>query len=157
MSKHAQRGTEYTSTSGSTHGAGLNQQTRSLRYEIRVQRQSPPFSLNPPPPMTHSFSRDPSPSPLPTVNHTHGVGGGELEVKPGELWPFGQSTWTELVCVVRARVYGSHLRFTHNPLPPLCFFAISNGGCHGQSPEPATDLVQVALWLLSSPRSRPDP
>lgn len=53
----------------------------------------------------------------------------------------------------RAGVLVGQLRFTHKPR----FFAIRDGGCQGQSPEPAADLVQVVLWLLSSLRSCPDP
>lgn len=168
---------ETISTSGSTHGAGLNQQTRNLLCEIRVQKQSSPFSETPNPaqththlsfnqhpphqrPMTHSFSRDPSPSPLPTVNHAWGCReGGELEVRPGQRWVVALSdsqhghSWWMRVCTCA----GSPPIFTHNPLPPLCFFGHGNGGCHGQSPELPADLLQVALWLLSSPRSCPDP
>lgn len=88
-----------------------------------------------------------------------GLGGGELGVTLGQEWVVALRTVStdrtgECVCT---RVHGSPLRFTHNPLLPVCLFGLGNGGCHGQSPEPAADLLQVALWLLSSPRSCPDP
>lgn len=81
-----------------------------------------------------------------------------MEVSLGELSPFGQLTWPEPVCVITfALVNGSHPKLTHNPLPPLCFFAIRNGDCHSQSIKLATDLVQVALRLLCSPKNCHDP
>lgn len=76
------------------------------------------------------------------------MGLGEGELRP--LWTVNTDRAGEYV---GARVRG----FTHNPLCPLCFFGLGNGGCHGQLPELAADLLQVALWLLSSPRSCPDP
>lgn len=119
-------------------------------------KTKPSFSLNPPTLHTLDLTRPfPSPSPLPAVNHTHGAGESGLEVTLRELWPFGQSTRTELLCVDSC-MWISYKNYPQS-LAPLCFFAISNGGCHGQSPELSTDLVQVALWLLSSPRSCPDP
>lgn len=98
------------------------------------------------------FSWDPSPSPLPTVNHTCGWG----------RWAGGEAGWVVVlwtvdmnraVCMVRvsAHVHGSHLRFTHNPLPPpMCCSAVSNGGCHGQSSELGADLFQVAEAIVQS-------
>lgn len=71
---------------------------------------------------------------------THAAGGGELEVRLSEL-----SSGLAHMFLFNP--------FTHNPLPPVRCSAISNGGCHGQSPEPAADLVQVALRLLSSLRN----
>lgn len=166
------------STSGWTHGAGLNQQTRSLLCEIRVQKQSSPFSETPNPAQTHthlSFNQQPPPPPahdtlvsLETLHLLHfqqliieKVGGREVSWRwgrgSGELWPI-RTVSTDIAgeCVC-ARVQGSPPICTHNPLHPLCFFGLGNGGCHGQSPESPADLLQVALWLLSSPRSCPDP
>lgn len=107
------------SSSGSTHGVGLNQQTRSLLHEIRVQKQSSPFSETPNP-STHthmhtSVFKTPTwhTCSLETLHLLHfqqlithmGLGGGEVSWGwrwgNSELWPFGQSTLTELanVCV----------------------------------------------------------
>lgn len=112
---------------------------------------------SPPPPIL-LFLADLSPFPLPTVNHRRGCGklNWGWHWSNGELWPFKQSPETELVNVC-TRVHIYPLRFTHNSLPRLCLFGLANGGCHGQSPEPATDLLQVGFWPLSSLRSSPDP
>lgn len=113
--------------------------------------------LKPPIPIL-LFLADLSPFPLPTVNHRWGCGklNWGWHWSNGELWPFKQSPETELVNVCTC-VHTYPLRFTHNSLPRLCLFGLANGGCHGQSPEPATDLLQVGFWPLSSLRSSPDP
>lgn len=104
-------------------------------------------------PLTHLFSWDPSPSPLPTVNHTCGWG----------RWAGGEAGWVVVLWTVEmnraacmgrvsAHMYGSHLRFTHNPLhaalPSLMVAVMDNL---------VTDLFQVALRLLSSLRNCHDP
>ena len=122
------------------------------------------FNQHPPPPTGPWHNRS-----LETLHLLHfqqlitnmGLGGRGLSWRwgqgSGELWPFRTVSTDRAGECVCARVRRSPPIFTHNPLPPLCFFGLSNGGCHGQSLESPADLLQVALWLLSSPRSGPDP
>lgn len=154
----------------STHGVSLSQQTTNLLYEIQVQKQSSPFREAPilsthphshvrlslKTPMIHSFSQDPPPCPLPTVNFTHRVGGRRVRGNTGATVSCGPLNTPHTVKAVERECVRS-AKFTHNALPPLCLFGLGKSGCHGWSPKPALDLLQVVLWLLSIRRSFRNP
>lgn len=110
--------------------------------------------------MTRLLLPDLSPSSLLTFNHTHGLlePEGELAVtleqqSVGSLLLDSHQRELLRKCVYTSewisKIYPQFLQY--------CLFGFRNNVCHRELPELAVDSFQVALWLLSSLRTCPDP